>query len=631
MFTPLDILKKYFGYTHFKEPQEKIINALLSNKDTLAILPTGSGKSICYQIPALLHEGVCLVVSPLIALMQDQAEALKKRGIKSIVLSSSQNKNETITLFDNLQYGNFKFLFLSPEKLQSEFIQQKIRALNLNLIAIDEAHCISEWGHDFRPSYLKVSIVKKMHPSIPVIALTATATLAVSNDIIKQLEFSNYQLFKKPVARKNIAIRVFENEAIYKQLLVLLKDTKFPSIIYATTRKRTKDISFFLNQNNIKSSYYHGGLSLQEKQKASADWKNEKTLIMVATNAFGMGIDKDNVRHVIHVDLPFSIENYVQESGRAGRNGKKSYATIFVNKHNISQFKNAAMKSVVTIDFIKRVYMALNNYYQISYGELPKQQFVFNLTEFCNIYKIDTVQTFYVLQILERESILVFDNYMHRKSTLKFKVSSSKMLTYSNAINSELIRLIMRNYTGIFEQYTTINEGKLAERLRITSAQVKNQLLKIAKDGMAYYTYNKNTSRLLFLQAREDKYTLNRISRYISQQNELKINKMNAMLHFVSTKKECRAIVLAAYFDEKTNEPCGICDVCTRKNSVISPMDRKQISKRITRLLAQKQEFSTQEINTHLNLTSEISIPILRILLDDHKITLTSQNKFQIK
>ncbi len=631
MRAPLEALQKYFGYTTFKEPQEEIIASVLSGNDTFAILPTGSGKSLCYQIPGLLNDGVCLVISPLIALMQDQVEALTQRGIKAIALNSTQNIDDTIILFDNLLYGNYKFLYLSPEKLQSELIQQKISQLNLNLIAIDEAHCISEWGHDFRPSYLKIKIVRELHPTTPIIALTATATKTVTKDVIKQLDLSKYKLFKHSIVRKNIAIKIEHHEDVYKHLLALFKTTLKPTIIYVNSRKKTKDISFFLNKKKLKSSYYHGGLLANEKQLAYANWKSEKTPIMVATNAFGMGIDKNNVAHIIHLDIPTSIENYSQEAGRAGRNGASSFSTIFANKHTLSQLKNLTKKSILTTDFIKKIYQALNSYYQISYGELPQHYFSFNLTTFCTQYKTNTLQTYQALQLLEREGILVFDTYQNRQSTLKFSVTPAKVLAYSNSTNSELIRTILRNYGGLFDHNIKINETVLAKKLKTTPIAIKNQLLKISADGIANYKYTKNTNRLLFIQPREDAITIHRIARYIVKQNELKLSKMNAIIQFVMTTSTCRTKIVANYFGEKDVENCGICDICTTTHHHVSQKDRQQLSILILQLLTTKNKLSTQEIISNLNSESEIIIPILQILLDDDKIILTSQNKLQLK
>ena len=340
MATIHEVLHKYWNYTSFKGPQEEIISAVLSHKNVMALLPTGGGKSLCYQIPALIQDGVCLVVSPLIALMNDQVNSLKEKGIKAIAITSILRQEEVITAFDNLQYGNYKFLYLSPEKLQSELIQQKIKNLNINLIAIDEAHCISEWGHDFRPAYLKIPVIKELHPNTPIIGLTATATTRVLKDIIKNLNIPKTQLFKQSLVRKNLALNVINSDDYFYHIKKILNSSTLPSILYANSRKKVKEISDYLNKRNLKSTFYHGGLTNEEKQLSFSNWMQEKTLIMVATNAFGMGIDKENVQHIIHLDLPNSLENYMQEAGRAGRNENKAYSHIFVTDHTIFNLKN---------------------------------------------------------------------------------------------------------------------------------------------------------------------------------------------------------------------------------------------------------------------------------------------------
>ena len=340
MQTPAQILKNYWNYNEFRSPQEEIISTVLRKKNSIVLLPTGGGKSLCYQIPALLSEGICIVISPLIALINDQVNALKEKNIKAIALTSQLNENETIIAFDNLQFGNYKFLYLSPEKLQSPFIQDKIKQLNVSIIAIDEAHCISEWGHDFRPSYLQLNVLKKLHSSATFIALTGTATQKVLDDIALHLEIENPQLFKKSFYRDNLQYSVIETEDIYGKLIHLLSKTNNSAIIYTNNRKQTKEVCSFLNRNNFKSSYYHGGLSVLEKEVSYKKWIKNETPVMVATNAFGMGIDKPDVRMVIHINTPNSIENYIQEAGRAGRDGKPSNAIILTNNHNLFETEN---------------------------------------------------------------------------------------------------------------------------------------------------------------------------------------------------------------------------------------------------------------------------------------------------
>ena len=388
MVKPLEVLRKYWHHDSFIEPQDKIISSVLAQNDTVVILPTGGGKSICYQVPALLNDGVCLVISPLIALMTDQINNLKNKGIKALSVTSALKQDEIINAFDNLQFGNYKFLYLSPEKLQSPLIQQKIKQLQINLIAIDEAHCISEWGHDFRPAYLKIPIVKELAQDAPIIALTATATTKVLEDIIHNLEIDGATIIKQSLARNNLSLRIVHSEDIYYQIINILQKSTKPSILYANSRKKVRTVSNYLNKHNFKSTFYHGGLSTEEKSTAFNSWMEEKTPVMVATNAFGMGIDKKNVAGIIHLDLPFSLENYMQESGRAGRDGELAFSYLFSNENAISELEKRFLKGLVSVEYARKIYNSLNSYLNISYGELTDESFDFNLNDFCLHYKI---------------------------------------------------------------------------------------------------------------------------------------------------------------------------------------------------------------------------------------------------
>ncbi len=628
MESPLSILKKYWKYQDFKKPQEKIITTVLQNKNTVVLLPTGGGKSICYQIPALLKEGVCLVISPLIALMNDQVDSLKKKGIKAIALTSSLHQEEVIQAFDNLQFGNYKFLYISPEKLQSEFIQQKIKQLNINLIAVDEAHCISEWGHDFRPAYLKIPIIKELGISAPILALTATATKRVLSDIITNLEISDAQIFKQSLKRSKLALKITQHEDVYYHLKRQLPTHLQPVIIYASSRKRVKDLSLYLNKNNFKSSYYHGGLSVEEKQASFNNWMKEKTPIMVATNAFGMGIDKDNVQQIIHIDLPNSLENYMQEAGRAGRNGQNAISTIFGNEHTIFNLKNQFKKGFVTVAFAKSIYNHLNQYLYIAYGELPQHSFEFNLTTFCNQYQINILQTYNTLKLLEREQILSFDENFNVQSSLKFKVSPNKVLDYAERNNNQLIKVILRTHGGIFDHYIKINESIIAKKTNTTSSRIKSQLIKLEKDGLVKYNYNKNTSQLKFLVPREDDKTILKIAQDIKQQNSIKLEKMNAVIHYVKNNKICRSKLLLDYFDEKTGSDCGICDVCLSTKK--SLFDHKPLARKILELLSHQKQLSAKEIITSLGIETSIVLTTIQNLLNTDKISINSQNKLEM-
>jgi len=469
METPLEILKKYWNHSQFRDPQEAIINTVLKGKDCVVLLPTSGGKSICYQVPALLLEGVCIVISPLIALIKDQVNSLKEKNIKAIALTSQLSQDEIVVAFDNLQFGGIRFLYLSPEKLQSKFIQEKIKQLNVSLIAIDEAHCISEWGHDFRPSYLELKILKELQPEATTIALTATATQKVLDDIQLNLEIENATIFKKSFQRKNLAFHIISTVGIYGKLLQILNKLNESVIVYTNNRKQTKEVSDFLKRNNFKSSFYHGGLSNNEKNEAFSNWMSDKTPVMVATNAFGMGIDKANVRAVIHINIPNSLENFIQESGRAGRDGKDSFALLLSNKSSLFETETKFNSNLASTKFIKRIYFNLNQFYTISLGELPLSSFNFSLQEFCAKYQLNILQTYNAIKILERENIILLDENYNKKSSLKFLISNQKLFNYleDNTSKTNLIQLILRSYGGIFEHFTIINELIIAKKLSI--------------------------------------------------------------------------------------------------------------------------------------------------------------------
>ncbi len=463
----LKILQHYWGHSSFRDPQQEIITSVIEGKNTIALLPTGGGKSICFQIPALVNDGVCIVISPLIALMQDQVDSLVNKGIKATVIPSGSSQDDIITLFDNIKFGKTKFLYVSPERLQSRFIQEKIKQLDVNLIAIDEAHCISEWGHDFRPSYQNISILKELHPDANIIALTATATKKVLNDIIVSLDLDEPKVFKKSFYRENLAYQIFKTDDKLRKLKQIFTKTKAPAIVYVNSRVKTKDISAYLNANGFKSSFYHGGLSSLEKQISFDNWMTEKTPIIVATNAFGMGIDKPNVRVVIHINLPASIENYIQEAGRGGRNGNKAFSVVLTNENDIKLSKELLEKSLPAIDDIKLVHRKLYQHFQIAKGELIETAFDFNFLEFCNKYKLVANRTYNALQILNSNGIIELNNNFQQKSTIQFIVSSKQVLLYSqqNPSSKNFIQTLLRLYGGVFENPVKIDEFFIAKKV----------------------------------------------------------------------------------------------------------------------------------------------------------------------
>ena len=625
----LEALKKYWKYDAFRGSQQAIIEQVLQQKNVVALLPTGGGKSLFYQVPAMLMEGVCLVISPLIALMKDQVENLQHKGIKAIAITSALSEQETIIAFDNLQFGNYKFLYLSPEKLQSEFIQSKLTQLKISLIAVDEAHCISEWGHDFRPAYLKIPVVKTIFPNTPIIAVTATATKRVFNDIIKNLEIENASVFKTSLARNNISLNIIYGEDSYYHLRSILSKHKSPSIIYINNRRRVKEVCNYLNNKGFKASFYHGGLSSGEKTIAYESWMLEKTPIMVATTAFGMGIDKNNVGLIIHFDLPYSLENYVQESGRAGRNGNNAFSYIFANPTNKIELKEQALRGSFTTSMVKEVYKKLNQFFQVSYGELPDKNFQLNLNEFCTYYNLKSLPTYNILKLLEKEQVIFLDEDLNRKSTILFTETPQKVLEYSEKTNSTILKLVLRSYGGVFDQHVTINEVTLANKIQLKETDIKHALQNFAKDGILEYHQNKNSVLLKFLVPREDDLTINKFSKNIKQLNIIKEEKINAVIDFVNNKTVCRNIVLLSYFDEEISVKCNNCDVCLQKENT-SEDKFHSIANRILETLRSRPLLTSREIVAELDADTQTILTTLQLLLDTGKIRLNSQHKIEL-
>jgi ATP-dependent DNA helicase RecQ len=629
MKKPKDILKEYWNFTDFRNPQEEIINSVLQQKDTIALLPTGGGKSICFQVPALVKEGVCLVISPLIALMQDQVTNLKQRNIKATSIPSGASQDEIVALFDAIKFGGIKFLYISPERLQTNLIQQKIKELNVSFVAIDEAHCISEWGHDFRPSYRNIKILKELIPNISFIALTATANKKVLNDISVNLELHQPLLFKKSFFKEQLAYQVFNVEDKLLRLIQIFTKTKTPAIVYVSSRKKTQEIANFLNANHFKSSFYHGGLSVKEKQKAYEDWMSENTKIMVATNAFGMGIDKPNVGVVIHYDFPFSLENYIQESGRAGRNKKKSFAVLLKNENDILVYKEQLKKNLPTLSEVKEIHKKLYQYFRISKGEILEELFQFNVSDFCEIYHFSAHKVTSVLKILSNNGILELTNTFNQKSTIIFNTNSKNVISYAinNIYTKTFIDSLLRTYTGLFNQEVKVNEFLLAKKSNSTSKQVIAHLERLNEDKIITYKRIKTDIEIKFLVPREDDRTINLYGREIIQYLKQKQKKSDDFLAYIQNKKVCRSLQILDYFDEKSIQKCGICDVCLSEKK----LKNNNLSAIILSILKEKTSLTSQEINQHLQANEKDILIHLRTLLSENKIQINHQNKYQLK
>ncbi len=631
MQTALAILQKYWKHDQFRSLQNEIIDSVVRGQDTLAILPTGGGKSICFQVPALMKEGICLVISPLVALMKDQVSNLQARDIKAIALTGGIHPNEMIELLDNCQFGNYKFLYLSPERLQADWIVERIKNLPVNLIAIDEAHCISQWGHDFRPAYLKISDLKNHFSKVPFLALTATATPKVKNDISTEIGLQHPSIFQKSFARKNIAYIVIETEDKLYKIQQILKKNPQPSIIYVRNRRSCIDIANQLQSLGFNATFYHGGLSPKEKDKNMALWMQEEAQVIVATNAFGMGIDKANVKTVIHIQLPDNIENYYQESGRAGRNGEKAFAILLTSPSDVLQAKNQFLSNLPDKSFLSTVYIKLCNYFQIAYGEGINEQFTFNLNHFCLKYNFPTLKTYNALQFLDRQGIISLSQEFSEKISMQFLISSKEVMRYISLHpnDEEIISTLLRTYPGIYEMQTAFNLDLIAKKSNHKASEVQAVLQKLKEKDIIDYHTKSNDATLIFNEVREDERTINRVSKYLEKQNQLKKEQLEAVLHYTKETQVCKNRLILAYFGEASKTDCGICSYCSNKKKQTTSTT-ESIATTILKLL-ESNALNSRELQEKTQASSAIIIETLHYLLEQEKIVITDHNKYTIQ
>ena len=620
------ILKQFWGYDNFRGSQKEIIDNVLSGKDVLALMPTGGGKSICYQVPSIAMEGICIVVSPLVALIQDQVAQLRKRNIKAIALTGGIPPDELNNLLDNCLYGNYKFLYLSPERLQQTIVKERIQQMNVNLIAIDEAHCISQWGNDFRPAYLECSILKELIPDTPMIALTATATPRVVDDIVENLELDPVNIFKDSFSRFNINFRVKHSEDKLYQLKKYMDKVPGSAIVYVRSRKMSISLANFLTKNGISASFFHGGISKSDKEDKLNLWLSSKVRVMVATNAFGMGVDKPDVRLVVHYQIPDSLESYFQEAGRAGRDGKPSTAIIITSKEDEDKAKQQFLSSLPDVAFVKNVYSKLNNYFQISYGELISEPLAFKFNEFCKRYAFNPNMTFNAIRILDQNSVLSLSENFKEKTTLQFVASKSEIFDYldKNRKTAPIIQTILRTYGGITEYETKINLYMLSRKTGTSEERLKQILEQLTDDNIAEYQNNTSDLEITFLVPREDDHTINLFAKKIKDFNQVKQNNMATMLGYISNKKVCRSIYLLNYFGEKTAEKCGTCDICTKKEKLASPYD---LEKRVLELLEIRPHTSRQ-LEKEMGANEKELLQTLERLLENDLVSLNFKNEY---
>ncbi|RZK48654.1 MAG: RecQ family ATP-dependent DNA helicase [Pedobacter sp.] len=620
--TANSILKHYWGYDQFRPLQAEIIQTILSGQDCLALLPTGGGKSICFQIPGILQEGICIVVSPLIALMKDQVENLKSKGISAIAIYAGMGKRELDILLDNCIYGNIKFLYLSPERLLSRLVQERIAYMKVNLIAIDEAHCISQWGYDFRPAYLEVVKLRELHPQIPVLAVTATATKHVQADIIDKLNFTNANIFKKSFERLNISYVVSNVEDKAKKVIQILNNVKGSSIIYVRNRKSCSEFAEYLNQVGISASYYHAGLTSEERTLRQDSWKKNQIQVIVATNAFGMGIDKADVRTVIHLDLPDSLEAYYQEAGRAGRDEKRAYAVLLANETDRINLTNRVNQQFVSTTEIKQIYHHIGSYFQISYGAGEGLSFPFDMVEFSKRYQIHPLKVYHVLKYLEKDALISFTESIFEPSKLHFLANHEDLYRFQieNKVFDKLIKAILRSYGGVFEGFIKISESEIANRSGQSTIEVKKKLLQLQDLGLVYYQPQSDKAQIVFPRARLDALHLDIDSKYVKSRQEILQMQLNAVLKYASTAT-CRSYQIRTYFGEENPNKCGVCDVCLEDNKREYPnLKHERIAFEIIQII-QVQAMGMEDILQKLpNDNSTEVIVILRELLDAGKI-----------
>jgi len=630
METALEILQKYWKHDTFRPLQNDIIDSVLAGSDTFALLPTGGGKSICFQVPAMMKDGICLVISPLVALMKDQVANLQKRDIKAIALTGGISAEDTINLLDNCQFGNYKFLYLSPERLQSDWILDRIKSLPINLIAIDEAHCVSQWGQDFRPAYLKISLLKPHFPKVPFLALTASATQRVQEDIMAQLQLQQPVVFQQSFARKNIAYMVFETEDKNYRIEQILTKYPQPSIIYVRNRKSCLDVSSQLNAAGFRATFYHGGLPTKEKDKNMQRWMNEEVQVIVATNAFGMGIDKSNVKTVIHIQLPENIENYYQEAGRAGRNEEKAFAVLLSAPSDTIQAENQFINALPDKKFLTEVYVKLCNYFRIAYGEGINEQFSFNLNQFCQKYNFPALRTFNAMQFLDRQGIISLSQEFSEKITIQFLIESKEVIRYIslNPNDEEIILAVLRTYPGIYDMQTAFNLPLIAKKSNAKENQVHAVLQKLKEKEIIDYHAKNNDATLIFNEVREDERTINRVSKFLENQNQLKKSQLRSVLDYVNDGKNCKSRIILNYFGETDTTDCGICSNCIKKQT--APIDNNTLSEKILSLL-KMQDFDSRELEKLTKFQSADVIFAIQNLLENDRISINPNNQYTLR
>ena len=626
-----EILQANWGYASFRPLQLEIIQSIAEGKDTLGLMPTGGGKSITFQVYSLSQEGICLVITPLIALMRDQVDNLNRRGIKALAIYSGMTRNEIEIAFDNALYGNYKFLYISPERIATDRFRERVERMNVNLITVDEAHCISQWGYDFRPSYLRIAELRELLPKVPVLALTATATREVVMDIQKQLRFPEENVLRQSFERKNLVYLVRQKDDKIQYLLKTLQKTKGSGIVYVRSRKRTRELAWELRQNKISADYYHAGLDSKVRSKKQEAWKNGETRVIVATNAFGMGIDKPDVRFVVHLDVPDSLEAYYQEAGRAGRDGKKAAAVLLFNPSDQLRLRKSVGENFPDLDYVRRVYHSLGNYFQLAEGFGRNQILDFSIGDFARNYNLQLIRAYNSLKILQREGYLELTDEIDSPAKVHFIMDRDELYKFqvNNARFDTFIKLLLRSYTGFFTDYIGIDEELLAKRASVPLDHVWKFLNTLNSYKVIRYIPRKKTPYIIFTKERLDPKRIFLSKENYDDRKKKYSRQIESVLYYAGTNHRCRSQLLMEYFGENDGPLCGTCDVCQSGNQKNETGDeRDRIAAQVKTELLQQPLFF-QELVDRMEDKETIVIPVIRWLSDQQKIKYREDNKLE--